>query len=141
MPPAHLSPNVQALPSLQVAALLAKVQPTPGVQRSSVQALLSLQANSPLPLQAPWPSQRSVVVQKLPSLQTMPSKVALPTAVQLPVATSKPSKVHGLPSSQKIAVPKQALPSHLSTLVQGLLSVQALPSRVTDTQPPAALQP
>ena len=58
---------MQALPSLQEAALLVKTQPEAGLQVSVVQTLLSLQTTV-VPVQAP-PTQASPVVQALPSLQ------------------------------------------------------------------------
>jgi hypothetical protein len=82
VPPAQVSPVVQAFPSLQGAVLLVNTQPLPGLQLSVVQTLLSLQTTGVPGLQMP-PLQVSPVVQALPSLQAAPYE-----AVFLPRNTS-----------------------------------------------------
>jgi hypothetical protein len=67
-PPEHVSPVVQALPSLHGAALFAYVHPVAGLQESSVQTLESSQSSGAPPTHAP-PEHVSAVVQVLPSLQ------------------------------------------------------------------------
>ena len=68
LPPLHVSPTVQPLPSLHGPLLLVWTQPpaTAGSQLSSVQTFPSSQFFAPLPTQLP-PLQTSVVVQGLPS--------------------------------------------------------------------------
>lgn len=68
VPPAHVSPVVQALPSSQGAVLLVCVQPVAGLQASSVHTLPSSQLGAGPPRQVPA-EQVSLVVQALPSLQ------------------------------------------------------------------------
>jgi hypothetical protein len=53
LPAEHVSPLVQASPSLQGAVLGAATQPLAGLQESSVQALPSLQASGAPVVQAP----------------------------------------------------------------------------------------
>jgi hypothetical protein len=71
-PARQVSDWVQALPSLQLAVLLAKTQPEAGLQLSVVQTLLSLQVVAPPLPQVPVALQVSPVVQALPSLQAPP---------------------------------------------------------------------
>src|SRR5437762_194631 len=108
---------VQALPSLQGAALLACAQPVAGSQLSSVQRLPSSQLGAAPPTHRP-PLQASLVVQALPSLQ---GSVLLPWTQ--PVVGLQLSSVQRLPLSQFGAVP----PTHWPPL-QASLVVQALPS-------------
>ena len=70
LPPEQASPIVHTFPSLHEAVLLLCTQPLPGLQESSVHALLSLQLRLPVPTQAP-PMHRSVVVHAFPSLHTL----------------------------------------------------------------------
>jgi hypothetical protein len=96
-PAAQLSPTVQ-LPESQAAAFAAWVQPTCGLQASSVQTLPSSQPCSLPPWQTP-PVHASPVVQALPSSQARPW-----TWWVQPSSVLQPSKVHGLPSSQSARV-------------------------------------
>jgi hypothetical protein len=66
-PPAHVSPVVQALPSLHGDVLLTWVQPVAGAQPSVVHGFESLQLGAGPPWQVP-PELVSAVVQALPSL-------------------------------------------------------------------------
>jgi hypothetical protein len=137
-----LSVSVQALPSLQ--ALVSsgvKTQPLPPLQVSSVHDKPSLQLKLPEPIQAPLLSQASVGVHKLLSVQLAPFRVALPGLVQVPVLVLQLSKVHGLLSLQLLLVVKVQLPpTHLSTSVQALPSLQVLLSSLAKAQPVRALQ-
>ena len=70
LPPPHVSPVVQASPSLQAAVLLVNTHPVAGVHESLVQGLLSLQTVPAPGWQLP-PPQASPVVQGLPSSQAL----------------------------------------------------------------------
>jgi hypothetical protein len=86
---------VQALPSLQEAALFVWTQPLAGLQESFVQMLPSSQLAAGPPTQLPA-SQVSFVVQALPSLQG----AVLFTCMQARVEVLQESLLQGLPSSQ-----------------------------------------
>jgi hypothetical protein len=103
-PPLHVSPDVQALPSLQGAVLLTKVQPPLPSHASVVQGLPSSQLYA-VPLQVPF-AQVSFLVQALPSSQ----EVVFGVNVH-PPKPSHASVVQTLPSSQEYAVPLHDLPS------------------------------
>jgi hypothetical protein len=68
LPPPHTSGAVQVLPSLHGAVLFVLMQPTAGLQVSSVQPLPSLQLGGAPPTHVP-PAQVSLVVHAFPSLQ------------------------------------------------------------------------
>jgi hypothetical protein len=147
-PPAHVSALVQALPSLQEAALLVwthpvegshlssvqglwsshelelsvKTQPTAGSQASSVHALLSPQLIASLGTQLPS-RHRSPDVQALSSEHT-----SLLFVWMQPVAGSQESSVQGLSSLQSRAMPEHAPLVHASPEVQRLPSVHEVPS-------------
>ena len=130
----QLSPLVQALPSLQVPPMALWVQPLVVSQPSAVQTLPSSQPIA-VPLQLPC-LHASLAVQALPSAQGMPSRLAC----SQPTALSQLSLVHGLPSSQSMALPDTHLPP-----LQPSPSVQAVPSLhgsllALCTQPTASLQ-
>jgi hypothetical protein len=119
VPPPHVSPVVQALPSLQAFALLVCAQPWPGSHESSVHGLLSLQFGAGPPMQLP-PPQVSFVVQALPSSQGFVLFV-----FTHPVAGTHASLVHGLLSLQSGAGPPlQVPPPQVSPVVQALPSLQ-----------------
>jgi len=65
-PPEHMSPVVQAFPSLHGLVLFTCLQPHAGSHESSVQPLLSSQFGGAPPTQAP-PEQTSPVVHRFPS--------------------------------------------------------------------------
>jgi hypothetical protein len=118
-PPEHVSPVVQALPSLQGAVLLACVQPVAGLQASSVQTSPSSQLGAVPPTHTP-PEHVSPVVQALPSSQG----AVLLVCVQ-PVAGLQASSVQTLPSSQFVGAPlTHTPPEHVSPVVQALPSLQ-----------------
>lgn len=120
-PPAHTSPVVQALASLQGRALNLSEQPNFTSQLSSVQTLPSLQEIA-TPAQLPA-AHLSPLVQALPSSHTL----ALLLLMQLPVATSQLSVVQGLLSLQPFAAPgTQPLALQTSPTVHELPSVQGL---------------
>ena len=100
----QVSPCVQALPSLQGAVLLTKVQPPLPSHASVVQGLPSSQLYA-VPLQVPF-AQVSFLVQALPSSQ----EVVFGVNVH-PPKPSHASVVQTLPSSQEYAVPLHDLPS------------------------------
>ncbi len=110
---------VQALLSLQVAVLLAWVQPLTLSQASVVHGLPSSQLGAGPPRQLPF-RHLSAVVQALRSSQL----TVLLVLVQ-PLMGSQASLVHALPSSQLGAAPPLQAPAfHLSLVVQALLSSQ-----------------
>jgi len=99
------------------------------LQVSVVQTLLSLQFLA-APVQTPL-EHASFTVQTLLSLQTVPfgfpSHEPHPgtgVCTQLPETVLQESVVHRLLSSQFLAVPVQAVFTHLSPEVQALLSLQ-----------------
>ena len=119
LPPAHTSPVVQALPSLQDAALFVCAQPESGLHESVVQPLPSLQFNGEPPRQAP-PKHASPVVQALAS-----SQGAALNVWKQPEAGLHASSVQGLPSPQLTVSPAWQLPRlHVSFAVQALPSSQ-----------------
>jgi hypothetical protein len=133
-PPAHASPLVQALLSVQASALLLNTQPPLASHVSLVQTLPSLQTSAAPGWHAPAP-QTSPLVQALLSLHA----IALALCVQPPLVPQT-SVVHGLPSSQGATVPPvQMPPTHLSFNVHELPSSHALALAVK-TQPVVALQ-
>jgi hypothetical protein len=100
-PPPHVSPVVQALPSLQALVLLANTQaPVAGLQLSVVQMLLSLHATTAPGWHVP-PPHASPEVQALPSLHGP----VLSVKRQVPFSGSQPSVVQALPSSQTVGRP------------------------------------
>jgi hypothetical protein len=116
-PPAHVSPVVHALPSLQGAVLLVKTHPVVVLQLSFVHTLLSLQTRAGPATHAP-PLQVSGVVHALPSLHG----AVLLTCTQ-PVAGLQESSVQPLLSLQLSAGP----PTHAPPL-QASAVVHAFPS-------------
>ena len=120
VPPAHTSPLVHALLSLQPSALLLWVQPPNGSQASVVHTFLSSQSVLAAPEQLP-PLQTSPWVQALLSLQT----AELGVCAQ-PVPGAQLSFVHGLLSSQFAPLPVQTPSAQLSPFVHALPSSQAL---------------
>ena len=132
-PPAHVSPLVQVLPSLQPLVVLAKTQPLLALQLSVVQGLPSLQLSALPGLHVP-PPQVSPTVHASPSLQArLLGTLAQPLLPQV-------SEVHGLLSSQGNGVPGMQLPpEQTSPVVQTLLSLQSA-LLLEKTQPVAVLQ-
>ena len=130
LPPEHVSPVVQALPSLHGFVLFVKTQPLAGLQVSVVQTLLSLQTTAVPGWQMP-PAQASPAVQALLSLHDVP-----PGAFgleQIPVAGLQvPATWHWSSAVQSTAVPEQVPPArHTSPVVQALLSVHDEPVAIT----------
>ncbi len=126
-PPPHLSLWVHDLPSSQGVPLfkLVKTQlPLLVLQLSVVHALPSSQTLA-VPAQAPV-LQASPVVQALPSSQPVPSLRLVYTHTPLLVLQLSP--VQALPSLHTLAVPPHVPLLHLSVSVQGLPSLQLLPS-------------
>jgi hypothetical protein len=99
LPPPHVSPVVQGLPSSQAFVLSAKTHPVAGLQESSVQRLPSSQKVAVPGWQLP-PEHVSPAVQAFPSLQAFVLFVKTH-----PVAGLQASSVHGLLSSHTVAVP------------------------------------
>ena len=124
VPPPHVSPLVQALPSLHGLVLLAFTQPVAGLHESFVQPLLSLQLGAGPPLQCP-PPHVSFVVQAFPSLHGLVLFVLTQPDVELHV-----SVVHTLLSSQLGAAPPthRFEPLHWSAVVQKLPSLHEVPA-------------
>ena len=122
VPPAHTSPSVQALPSVQgVPAKLLCPQPVTSLQVSPVQTLLSSHLPFAVPTHVP-DAHTSNPVQKSPSLHVAP---LMPVWVQ-PRMPAQASAVHGLPSSQSsFSAPTQFRPMQVSTAVHGSPSLQA----------------
>lgn len=128
-PLTQVSLLVHALPSLQLPVLLVKTQPEPAEQVSVVHALLSLQLRLPEPTHKPLLLQVSVVVHRLLSLHAAPDRLKEPALLQAPVEVLQVSNVHGLVSAQLLRLVKVQLPpTHLSSSVQALPSVQVLVS-------------
>jgi len=132
IPPAHTSPVVQRLPSLQALALFACAQPLAGTHESVVHTFESSQFVAPPGWQLP-PLQTSPVVQALPSLHA----AVLFTCVQ-PLAGTQESVVQTFESSQFSDVPAwHTLLTHVSVPLQTLLSLQSAfvvqPPMVADT--------
>ncbi len=117
---AHASPEVQALPSSQLAVLATLAHPVKGLQESLLHGLPSLQFSAPVAPQTP-PLQTSPVVQTLPSVH---GKI-LAICTQ-PVLGSQLSFVQTLPSSQLMETLRQLPPLHLSPLVHALPSSQTI---------------
>ena len=117
IPPEHVSPVVQALPSLQVNVLFALTQPVEVLHESFVQALPSSQVKVAPAAQLP-PEQTSGVVHALLSLHALELFVNLH-----PVVASQLSLVHALLSPHALTEPAWQLPP-----LHASLSVQALPS-------------
>ena len=117
-PALQMSPLVHALLSLQVLVLLAIVQPSAGLQLSSVQGLPSLHTLAAPGTHAPL-AQMSLTVQALLSLQGEVFGVKTQ-----PLLASQLSLVHGLLSLQTTLAPAtQVPPAHASPLVQALPSL------------------
>jgi hypothetical protein len=143
-PPPHVSPSVQAFPSLQASVLFVKTQPEAGSQLSSVHTLASSQTVAgpgwqlPAPHVSPdvqaFPSSQLAVlsVWKHPvagshwsSVQTLPSlhSTAVVSVKTQPVAGTQVSAVQTLASSQTTAVPGWQLPPpQVSPVVHALAS-------------------
>ncbi len=104
LPPWHLSPLVQPLPSSQAApASRALLTHFPPRQVSAVQAFLSSQSASALQLQVLTPPHRPAT-QTSPVVQAMPSShLAVLAALTQPRPAWQASSVHGLPSSHDFA--------------------------------------
>ncbi len=130
LPPAHVSPTVQTLPSLHGAVLLALLHaPDLGSQVSVVQGFPSSHALGPLGVQMPL-LQASPTVQPLLSSQT-----AVLLVLVHPVLLLQLSSVQGFPSSQMMAKPPTQLPAaQTSPLVHTEPSSQGAPLFV-NTQP------
>ena len=125
LPVWQASPEVQALPSLQLdpLAALTWVHPSLTSHASVVHGKLSSQLGAAPPLQTPL-AQASLVVHAEPSLQVVPSLTA---ALVHPLAASHPSVVHALPSSQLATPLGLHTPAvQTSPVVQASLSVHAL---------------
>ena len=134
IPPVHVSPVVQAFPSLQGAELFACAQPVEVLQLSSVHGLPSLQFGGAPPWQTPA-VHVSPVVQAFPSLQG-----AELFACTQPEAGLQLSSVHGLPSLQFAGAPAwQIPPVHASPVVQAFPSLQGA-ELFACTQPVEGLQ-
>jgi hypothetical protein len=121
LPPAHVSPVVQALPSSHAAVLLAWAHPEPGLHVSVVHTLESSQFNVPAPGWQVPPPQVSPVVQALPS-----SQAVVLLACTHPVAGLHESSVQALLSLQ-FGVPAPAWqlpPPHASPIVHAFPSSQ-----------------
>ena len=119
LPPAHLSPTVHALLSVQASALLLCTQPSALSHVSTVHGLPSSHASTPLPAQVPA-EHASPVVHALPSSHANVLKVCAQ-----PLAGSQVSVVQANPSSQLEPEPgTHAPPLHASPVVHALLSLQ-----------------
>jgi hypothetical protein len=108
------------------------------MHRSAVQTFPSETQTVPVPpAQAPAPSQVVPLVHGLPSSQALAALALTFVLTQAP--PEQASVVQGLPSSaQDIGVPLQLDPEQLSASVQGLPSLQTVPSvttRVTQAFP------
>ncbi len=121
LPPAQVSPVVQALPSSQAELLSVVVQPTAGLQESLVQPLSSLHSMA-------MPGTHEPALQVSPSVHLEPSSHALVLSVAVqPWPKLQASSVHGLPSSHWVGLPDTQAPAvQVSPLVQGSLSSQPL---------------
>jgi hypothetical protein len=119
LPPLHVSPTVQAFPSLHAAVLFAWTHPAAGEHVSFVHALLSLQSGAPVPGWQLPPPHVSPTVQAFPS-----SHAAVLFAWTHPTAASHESVVQALLSSQSGAPAPgwQLPPAHASPTVQALPS-------------------
>ncbi len=118
-PPWHASPPVQALLSEHGAVLFVITQPLAASQLSSVHGLPSLQAMA-------WPGTHLPLLQVSPLVHTSPSLqgVVLSDLLQ-PPAASQISVVHGLPSSQGLALTGLHTPKvQVSPVVHWLKSSQ-----------------
>ena len=121
VPPAHASPTLHTLPSLQETVLFACLQPDAARHVSVVHVLPSSQFKA-LPGWHWPPAHASPLVHKLPSLHG----AGLLVCVQ-PLAGTQASVVHGLPSSQLGAAPPTHVPPlHWSFNVQAELSSHAI---------------
>src|SRR5438445_66816 len=111
-PPAHASPEVQGLPSLQGRLFGVFTQPIAGSQESSVQALPSLQLSAGPPTHTPA-VHTSAVVQALPSLQSAMFGVAahVPAPLQAVLMHALGLGLgHGLPAGSNLQVAEQQSP-------------------------------
>jgi len=133
VPPLHVSPVVQALPSLHGALLFAWTHPPAGSQESFVQGLPSSQIGGAPPMQVS-PLQVSPVVQAFLSSHAEPSGRGVN---EQPLTGSQVSAVHEFPSSQTLGLPRQFPPLHASSSVQRLPSLQG-PGLLLRTQAPIA---
>ncbi len=123
-PFAHASASVQALLSVQVAPSLpaVAVQPIAGSQASAVQGFSSLQVLV-VPVQI-WPTHVSETVHALLSSQPVPASAS---ACAQPTLVVQLSIEQGLLSSHgSMPVGTQLPPEHVSPVVQGSPSVQAM---------------
>jgi hypothetical protein len=123
LPAPHASPDVQAFPSSQGAALSVNTHPVAGEQESLVQPFPSSQVTGPPGRQLP-PPQRSPEVQASPSLHA-----TVLFGWKHPVTGSHASSVHTLPSAQVTAVVSvntQPVPGSQLSAVQTLLSLQMI---------------
>jgi hypothetical protein len=120
LPPAQVSPVVQALPSSQAIVLLVNTQPTAGSHVSVVHGLLSLQVSVPAPGWQLPPAQVSPGVHAFP-----PSQAIVLLVNTHPEPGSHVSVVHTFASSQTIAVPVHEPPPHVSLAVHAFPSSQA----------------
>jgi hypothetical protein len=118
VPPAQVSPVVQAFPSSQAMPLLACAQPVAGTQESVVQELPSSQFGAAPPTQVPVALQASAVVQALPSVHPLPAGSCavqfFPASLQLSEQFPSPSGPgQGLPvwtlqaPAEQVSVPLQ----------------------------------
>jgi len=118
-PLTHLSPTVQAEPSLQVSVLsFVNTQPLVGLQLSAVHGLPSLQ-ESGVPAVQVVPLQVSAPLHTLPSEQPVPGV----TAVWLHVPALQASCVHGLVSTQLVHAPPPLPHAAALTLAAGTHAV------------------
>jgi hypothetical protein len=117
VPLTHVSPVVQALPSLQAFVLLTCLQPTAGSHESVVHGFPSSQLSVGPPTHVP-PEHASPVVQAFPSLQ----ELLLFTCLQ-PAVGSHESVVQTLPSLHEALLSVCVQPAWVQASV-----VQALPS-------------
>src|SRR5207244_307877 len=109
--------------SLQGAVLFECTQPVAGLHESSVQTLPSSQSSGGPPTHTP-PEHVSFVVQTLPS-----SHGAELFTCSHPSVGLHESSVQTFPSSQfGGGPPRHTPPEHVSFVVQGLLSLQGVPS-------------
>ena len=135
LPPAQVSPVVQAFPSLQDLELFAWAHPEFGSQESVVHLFPSLQFFAPPPTHVP-PEQISATVHAFPSLHP-----ELLGAFTHPTPGSQESLVQRFPSLQSGAVAPMQPPS-----IHESMSVQAFPSSQEATlgvcvQPTSGVQP
>ena len=125
LPPPHVSPTVQAFPSVQALVLFVNTHPDAGLQLSFVHPLLSLQTTAAPGWHVPPPHTS-------PDVHAFASSQGTVLFVNThPVAGLQLSFVQPLPSTHTIGVPTQAPPVQVSPCVQALESVQGSESGIT----------